>query len=396
MNSILFNDAGGAPGTILKDIRFFLQFIQEHQLEITGNRGLLPNHCLPAINAGMSHPLKLQLKREQQISYPHIAGLYLISRTLGILQITQNKSKRYLTINEQLFNEWAQLNSTEQFFNLMQAWLFRSDGDLINRGSSHIFSIFNDAFNFIQNRLKADIIIKNPKDQSGKLYCIKLYNLALLGLFGMVNIENYNGSPENTWLISRVSITEFGKKMSSLLTNQSEFLFSVMDDEEEGSAQFYQKLAPIFPAWRICMTPETKKTDPGTHTFKISLTKKIWRRISIQGSEPWDTLVYSILKAFDFDCDHLYRFTYVDRFGASRAIYHSYMDDGPYTDEFKIGDIDILIGDSIEFLYDFGDSWTFDIQLESIDVKVVRRPTLIDAVGEAPEQYPAYEESDYS
>lgn len=50
------------PGTILEDITRFLLFIKEEKIEITGNKGLLPNYCLSELNKRMSH--SLQLKRE--------------------------------------------------------------------------------------------------------------------------------------------------------------------------------------------------------------------------------------------------------------------------------------------------------------------------------------------
>src|SRR4051794_22392462 len=107
-------------GSILIDLEIFLQFIENHHLNATGNKGLLPNTVIPALNSLMSKPLYLKLKREQQISYPHINGLYLLARASGLLQIKANKSKRYLAINEAVRNAWSELNDTEKYFNLLQ------------------------------------------------------------------------------------------------------------------------------------------------------------------------------------------------------------------------------------------------------------------------------------
>jgi len=51
------------PGSILNDLEAFLQFIEEKNFNVTGNKGLLPNSAIPALNSLMSKPLCLKLKR---------------------------------------------------------------------------------------------------------------------------------------------------------------------------------------------------------------------------------------------------------------------------------------------------------------------------------------------
>ena len=47
----------------------------------------------------------------------------------------------------------------------------------------------------------------------------------------------------------------------------------------------------------------------------------------------------------------------------------------------------------MKFLFDFGDSWRFELKLERIDApnEAARKPQLIDSAGEAPAQYRAWE-----
>jgi hypothetical protein len=53
-----------------------------------------------------------------------------------------------------------------------------------------------------------------------------------------------------------------------------------------------------------------------------------------------------------------------------------------------------LPGTTLSYLYDFGDNWEFEVQLEGIDPAdpKVRRPKVLETHGEAPEQYPRWDE----
>ncbi len=110
----------------------------------------------------------------------------------------------------------------------------------------------------------------------------------------------------------------------------------------------------------------------------------------MQGNMTLERLSNAILNACEFDFDHLYRFTYTDRRGVATHINHPYMEDGHlWADEFHIGDLPLNVGQSMTYLYDFGDNWMFKIQLEKIDPKnsKMKNPVILESQGKAPEQY---------
>ena len=117
-------------------------------------------------------------------------------------------------------------------------------------------------------------------------------------------------------------------------------------------------------------------------------------RIAIGGDAYLDELADMILDAFDFDSDHLYRFSYKDRFGCTVEIDHPYLageSDNALADAVKIGEIPLIKGMRIKFLFDFGDQWKFAIQTESVDVgSVTKQPQVLEKHGKAPEQYGDY------
>ncbi|WPD21059.1 MAG: hypothetical protein Q3M24_19505 [Candidatus Electrothrix aestuarii] len=77
-----------------------------------------------------------------------------------------------------------------------------------------------------------------------------------------------------------------------------------------------------------------------------------------------------------------------------KNINHSALEEPPFTDETRLGEISCLPGMDMVFLFDFGDSWEFQVLVEEIDADtaVASEPVLLKSQGKAPEQYPGYDE----
>jgi hypothetical protein len=74
----------------------------------------------------------------------------------------------------------------------------------------------------------------------------------------------------------------------------------------------------------------------------------------------------------------------------SRNSYESpYCENGPYVDEVNIGELELFEGQRILYLFDYGDSWEFNIVLEKIDSSspLPLNPKIVEKKGNAPEQY---------
>lgn len=82
-----------------------------------------------------------------------------------------------------------------------------------------------------------------------------------------------------------------------------------------------------------------------------------------------DHLHSAIQEAFQFDDDHLYVFC----FGSSslqggKCIYCPYVDDHKFTTlDYTIGDLRLVKGQRFYYLFDFGDSWWFEIYVAGIN-----------------------------
>jgi hypothetical protein len=60
-----------------------------------------------------------------------------------------------------------------------------------------------------------------------------------------------------------------------------------------------------------------------------------------------------------------------------------------HTGEYSIGYLPLSEGQSMEFLYDFGTSWQFDVKLEKIEPpnRQMRKPRVVESHGKPPKEY---------
>ena len=111
-----------SPGTILKDFQMLLDFIGTKGIEVSQTQNFLPMKSLAQLNARLTHPLKIDLKRPQQKAYPHLHGLYLLLRASTISYVEPKRKKFFLILEPKVLDSWNQLNPTERYFNLLEAW----------------------------------------------------------------------------------------------------------------------------------------------------------------------------------------------------------------------------------------------------------------------------------
>jgi hypothetical protein len=390
------------PGTIRRDFGTMLAFFRERDLPVSRNNQLPPLKILPQLNALMSQPIEVRLKRPQLKSYPHLEGLYLLLRASGLGQIGGAPSKPVLVIDEELYSAWSALNPTEQYFNLLEIWLLHAPAGIVGeRSSSFDFPVRSLAslVALVQQATAQGLPVANDWRAEGLwLYSPGRMGFALLELFGLLSVVN--GSPQEGegWVVERVHSTPLGEAVFALLNTRWLGDFDRMVELEEALEESASVLQPIFapyvPQWQHTLERPSWSFREGRYVFKVVLGRGLWRRIAIDAEEPLDTLASEILSAYKFDHDHLYEFFYRDPLGVEESVKHPYIDEGPWADEVRVGDMPLLVGQTMVYLFDFGDQWRFNVTLERIDPpgKSPREPAVVDARGEAPEQYPRWDE----
>jgi len=384
------------PGTILYDFEVFLNFAASGECDVTLKTGFLTTKSLSILNENMSLPLKSDLKRPTQNSFPHIDGLYLLARATGMVYIHGADTKKIMVLNESVRKSWLELNPTEQYFTLLETLLLKADPEIIGEHARLLDSPIRNWARFFHEIPDRGLKIgQRQKDHIA--YGPGLYFIALLELFGFIAVTHGIPKKGKGWCISRVNRTPFGDAMLELLSDfliRSEELWLDIADEEsdpENSLGELQPLVqPFFLKWQKNLELPVHEFQEGMYVFKVSLGKNVSRRIAIPSDLTLDLMSEEILDAFDFDSDHLYSFIFRNRLGVLMEVNHPYMDDNPpCADEFLVGDLPIQPGESMVFLYDFGDHWEFNVNLEKIDLlkSGKKRPMLLESVGKAPQQY---------
>ena len=139
-------------------------------------------------------------------------------------------------------------------------------------------------------------------------------------------------------------------------------------------------------------------------TLKISASQQVHRSIEITGDSSLYKLAEVILESIDFEMDHAFGFynNYKNIY-ESTEIYELFKDmpDGEPCPGAK-GVKKQIVCDTFEpkkkmaFLFDYGDDWIFLVECKQITEPLpkTKYPRVIEKVGEAPEQYPDYDDEE--
>jgi hypothetical protein len=386
------------PGTVLRDFETLLDFVGVEGIKSGGKHHLIPMGRLKELDARMTQPLNPPLKRPQQRSFPHIQGLYLLLRatTLGVASGTGSKAR--LSIDPHMLSLWQDLNATEKYFNLLEAWLLRASAEILGDGRAGWMRGFLTILLEGHARLSRSWQrFRGPegREKLGLYNHDRLCQFALEELFGFVEVEHGTSDYGENWRIASARQTDFGNAMIELLREEclGEFITHNRHNNEFG--QWQPIFAERFPEWRKSLVIPEPEFRNGVHVFKASLGK-IWRRLAIPATTDMDELARSIIRAYNFAGDHLYCFYLHKPDGTRLVVAHPYCDEEMYTDEVPIGAAPMQVGDPFTFLYDFGASWHFSVKLEKIDPPdpSLKEAAIVESHGDAPPEY-EFDEDDW-
>lgn len=133
-----------------------------------------------------------------------------------------------------------------------------------------------------------------------------------------------------------------------------------------------------------------------SYIISVSYGTGCYRHIKISGKATLDELSEAILDAFDFDNDHLHAFFMSNRAWDDSSCYSSRYaeDDCPDTDNCRLQFIGLEVGKKFLYIFDFGESWEFQCKVLKVLDEDTEIPELIRTKGDAPEQYPDYDDED--
>lgn len=382
------------PGTILRDFQTLLDFVGTAGINTGGKNYRLPLATLSELDERMTHPLRPRKTRPQQVSYPHLNGLYLLLRATGLGVSSGEGNNGRLSVNPERLAEWSDLNPEERYFTLFQAMLAAS-WELIDAERSSRSGVWNTLSRMLGRR---KTMFSSHHKQGGVPASELLYGwenqtvVALLELFGILEIGRIAQQEGENWRIDRVETTPFGQAFLQKFTDPDVLLGMITDERQDADdrkhwlGEFYRE---FFPNCVNTLSHDDCQFVDGVWQFQVSLGD-VWRRIIIPAELNADDLAFAIIDAFKFDDDHFYEFKVRNRSGRRIQIAPGDVDDADYyTDEFAIGRLPLDPGQTMTFDFDFGDTWEFTVKLEKIlplDMSL-DGPKIIAKKGKAPRQY---------
>ena len=140
-----------------------------------------------------------------------------------------------------------------------------------------------------------------------------------------------------------------------------------------------------------------------THVLRVRLRPRVYREIEIPSQASLHDLAAAIVRAFDFDLDHAFGF--FSKLGHhvfdSPVRYELFADLGGGSESgsvrrTKVAQAFPAVGAKMQFLFDYGDEWRFQVEVIGLGEKAPQTPypRLLRAVGEAPPQYPPEDEDE--
>ena len=132
----------------------------------------------------------------------------------------------------------------------------------------------------------------------------------------------------------------------------------------------------------------------GSYVISVSLGTGCYRHIQISASATLFRLHQAILNAFEFEDDHMHAFFMDNKRWSQWDCYVSAKSEPTdrLTKRYSLQNAGVTKGKKFLYLFDFGDEWVFQCKvLREVDDKT-DIPGVIRSVGEAPEQYPDYDE----
>ena len=380
------------PGTMLADFETLLDFVAGG-VRSTGKYHLLPMDRLCELDERMTRPLRPNLARPQQRSFPHINGLYLLSRAIQIaIPRGHGKSSGQLTLDPNMWHQWSQLNPTERYFNLLEAWLRHSSWEAIGLHGSAQFGSLAMEVRMLCQRIPPEgrRFSKKEQTQGGIVGSVQQSTtLALLELFGLMTVERDQPEKGQNWCITRICHTPFGNELLRDVFGEIQRSLFAQEQCETDFGAWQPVFQSSFPQWINNLKFAEPEFRDGIYYFKVSLGTP-WRRIAISAESSLDELAECIIDAFDFDGDHLYAFQFVERDGQQLSVEDPRLGDAElHTDEIAVGYLPLQEGESMLFQYDFGADWRFKVKLEKIAPADPEKslPIFVESHGEAPAEY---------
>jgi len=142
------------------------------------------------------------------------------------------------------------------------------------------------------------------------------------------------------------------------------------------------------------MSKEKISRPPLSYVISVSLGTGCYRHIRLDADDTLYRVSEAILKAFEFDNDHLHAFFMDNKTWSQNKAACYWLDAdkmrfnvNPSTGEVTLRQLALPMGHKFLYLFDYGDEWRFSCRVLKILEEETVMPQVLRSVGEAPDQY---------
>lgn len=137
-----------------------------------------------------------------------------------------------------------------------------------------------------------------------------------------------------------------------------------------------------------------KEAKGKSYVISVSLGAGCYRHIQISCNALLLELHSAIIDAFEFDDDHAHVFFMDDRLWSERDSYYMEgIESGSRTTRrYRLSQAGLCKGMKFKYVFDFGDEWVFQCRVLKVVEEDTKKPVVVKIKGEAPEQYPDWDD----
>lgn len=388
--------------TCINDFGKFIDFVESQRPVLSAKLGVFGKKDSFSLNMLTENKKSVNGPNYNQDQYPAINLMFDLA-LLGKLYYKANDEKgKSALIKTPRLEAYLALTEPEKYVFLLETYWTKYEFEEKYHRWLLIWSFYNFLFDIAESKPGSEIT-KDAKLGTERMFCEGALFLHHLCFFGMGKIEEIDGA-KGTYedsirsFISNslgVRVSEYLLSEALILWNRSD-LSLVMKDYKKAVKKKNDKAFDVFrhilPGGIVVNTIENIKDADrnGVYSFKVSLSKILWRKVNLSVNHTLGDLHMIIQKAFEFDNDHLYAFYIGGSRRTGKPIYCADVEDGgAVAEETTIEELGLFKGQKLVYLFDFGDKWEFSVDLEGIDKEgpLPLRPVIIEVKGKAPEQY---------
>lgn len=390
---------------LLKDFNTFITYLNTNEVTITKANKYISNKYLYEINSLIDKPEKNVTIRSNQLAYPMLHLFYNLVVSSRLFQEDAIKGSKIVLKATDRFEMFENLTNEEKYISLLEALFVDCNFENLRYQTYDYMDVYSSKM-ILKGMcdLKANEKILCSVDR----HCSTI--LLYLSYFGIIEVKENQQQKEESdvkrcFIPESIKISEIGLEIIKILSKKRDLEKWNIPYRKEGGEWKIKFQEPFYkPFEKIFDSEKLEKTLPrsvseykdGLYTFKVSLNRGVWAKIQLSSHHTLENLHNSIQSAFDFDNDHLYSFFMDGKRWSHNRFTSPYDDEGPHVDEVKIGELALYEKQKFIYIFDYGDEWTFNVEVDDIEDSKVKllRPQILESKGEAPNQYAYYDDED--